>query len=434
MHAVRFVLGSSLIVLVACGSSSPFVNDAGHDSGNPGVDASTADSGVDAAGDVAVEAASNTTTLRVHYPAGAHTVTLRGSGGGLNWTTGLPTTAAGDVFSYSITGLTAPIEWKPLLEDATWARGPNYHVTPNTTVDVYPHFNTLTGQIVTLIAAFHSTTLNNDRAIYAYLPASYAENTDATFPVVYMHDGQNLWAAMPQLAFGATWNVDTAFDTATEHGACSSSTLVGWGAQPLGGTPTLCTGDGDCGAGGSCVTFPEAIVIGVANTAGRIYEYTPTTDPSTPGGGGADLYLTMLVSELKPAIDAQLRTRPDAASTTLAGSSLGGLVTAYAGLKHPDVFSRLGEISPSTWWNSDVIVTDVQGTLKTPRPAIVYVDSGQGTADDEADTDTLAAAYLALGYVDGTSFRHVIQAGAQHNETYWAERLPGALQLLLGAR
>ncbi len=422
-----------LLVLAACSASQETAPDAG----TP--DAAALPDATDAAADVAdassEEASGPTlTTLRIHYPAGTHAVTVRGSAAGLSWTTGAATSAAGDVFTYMLSALTTPIEWKPLLDDATWARGPNYHAAPGATVDVWPHFNTITGQVVTLIPSFQSTVLGNTRAIYAYLPASYAENTDATFPVVYMHDGQNLWAALPQLAFGATWNVDTTFDTATEHGTCSSSTVVGWGAQPLGGTPTLCTGDGDCGASGSCATFPEAIVIGVANTSARIYEYTPTTDPSTPGGGGADLYLQMLVSELKPVIDMQLRTRPDAASTLLAGSSLGGLVTAYAGVKYPNVFSRLGELSPSTWWNNDVIVTDVQGTPTSPRPAIVYVDSGQGTVDDEADTDQLAQAYLALGYVDGTTFRHVIQPGAQHNETYWAERFPGAMQLLLGTR
>jgi predicted alpha/beta superfamily hydrolase len=247
-----------------------------------------------------------------------------------------------------------------------------------------------------------------------------------------MHDGQNLWAAMPQLAFSGTWNVDTAMDNAAESGACSSNGVAGWGAQPLGGTPTSCTGDADCGDGGSCVTFPEAIVIGVGNTDGRIYEYTPTTDPGTAGGGGADAYLTMLVSGVKPAIDAQLRTRPEPASTALAGSSLGGLVTAYAGVTHGDVFTRLGELSPSTWWNSDVIVGDV--AAQTARAAVVYVDSGQGDVDDEADTDMLAATYGSLGYADGPTFRHVVQPGAAHSETYWAERLPGALQLLLGVR
>jgi predicted alpha/beta superfamily hydrolase len=285
--------------------------------------------------------------------------------------------------------------------------------------------------------------LNNDRAIYAYLPPSYYENTDATFPVVYMHDGQNLWAALYMLAFNQNpWNVDTAFDNAAEHGTCSSGGVVGWGAQPLGGTPVTCDGDGMCPSN-ECRTFPEAIVIGVANTgSNRIYEYTPTTDPMYPQGGGADLYLQMLVQELKPVIDGMLRTRPDVASTALAGSSLGGLVTAYAGLKYPKVYGMVGEFSPSTWWNNDVIVADVMSTMPSPsRPLIVYVDSGmdEPTAnppidDDEVDTDKLAAAYLGLGYVDGTNFRHVIQPGAVHSETYWAQRFPGAMQLLLGTR
>jgi predicted alpha/beta superfamily hydrolase/GH25 family lysozyme M1 (1,4-beta-N-acetylmuramidase) len=372
--------------------------------------------------------------LRVHYPAAGHSVTVRGSAGGLSWTVGQPTAAdaSGNTFTYTLVGLTAPIEWKPLLDDATWSLGPNYHVAPGQTVDVWPHFTTTQGLVVTLIPAFHSTVLGNDRAIYAYLPASYYENTDATYPVVYMQDGQNLWAALPQLAFGATWNVDTAFDAAAETGTCSAGGVVGWGAQPLGGTPVTCTGDGDCPSG-ECRTFPEAIVIGVANTANRIYEYTPTTDPSTPGGGGAANYLQMLTNELKPTIDAMLRTRPDAGSTAIVGSSLGGLVSAYAALQRPDVFGLVGELSPSTWWNNDVIVTEVGGTLPAPnRPQIVYVDSGEGTIDDQADTDLLAAQYLALGYVDGVNFRHVVQQGAQHSETYWAERFPGAMQLLLG--
>jgi len=80
-------------------------------------------------------------------------------------------------------------------------------------------------------------------------------------------------------------------------------------------------------------------------------------------------------------------------------------------------------------------VSDVQATPPAPaRPLIVYVDSGSGSGDDEADTDLLAAAYLSLGYVDGTNFRHVTQSGGQHNETYWAERFPGAMQLILGPR
>jgi predicted alpha/beta superfamily hydrolase len=403
------------------------------------MDAGHGDAKADAGSDSGMPLPSGTAIVRVHYPAASHAVAVRGGAAGLSWTTGKATSASGtDTFTLTLTGVTAAVEWKPLLDDTTWAIGPNYHVASGETVDIWPHFTTMTGQVETLIATFHSTVLNDDRAIYAYLPPSYAENTDATYPVVYMHDGQNLWAALPQLAFGATWNVDTTFDTASQLGACSSASVVGWGAQPLGAAATTCTGDSDCSAGQGCVTFREAIVIGVANDSNRIYEYTPTVDPTQTSlgpAGGADQYIQMLVTELKPTIDKMLRTRPDAASTVMSGSSLGGLVTAYAGLKRPDVFGRIAALSPSTWWDSDVIVTDVKGTPAAPgRPLVVYVDSGQGTVDDEADTDLLAAAYLALGYVDGKTFRHVIQPGAAHNETYWAERFPGAMQLVLGAR
>jgi predicted alpha/beta superfamily hydrolase len=420
-------LGSGGGSTIGSGTGSAGVGqDAGGDGSSPPLDGA---------------APSGFTTLRVHYPAGTHTLTVRGGSTPLNWTTGTPLTAgASDTWSITLPGLTAPLEYKPLLDDATWAIGPNYHVQPGQTVDIYPHFTITMGTVETLIADFHSTVLDNDRAIYAYLPPSYTENTDATYPVVYMHDGQNLWAALPQLAFSGTWNVDTAFDNASNEGTCSSGGVVGWGAQPLGGTPTTCNGDADCSSG-QCWTFPEAIVIGVANEgATRVYEYTPTVDPSEADAGlgpqgGADLYIQMLVDELKPQIDGMLRTRPDVASTAMCGSSLGGLVTAYAGLKRPDIYGQVAELSPSTWWDNDVIVTDVQGTLPAPmRPSIVYVDSGEGTVDDEADTDMLAAAYLALGYVSNVNFRHVIQPGAQHNETYWAERFPGAMQLVLGPR
>ena len=406
------------------------------DGGGGHVEAGTTDAGSDAGSSLPA----GTAMVRVHYPAGTHVVTVRGSAAGLSWTTGMSMTASGDTFTVTLTGVTATLEWKPLLDDTTWAIGPNYHVGSGQTVDVWPHFTTMTGQVTTLIADFHSTVLGDDRAIYAYLPPSYDENTDATYPVVYMHDGQNLWAAMPQLAFSGTWNVDTAFDTASQLGACSSSSVAGWGAQPLGGTATTCNGDSDCSAGAGCVTFPEAIVIGVANNANRVLDYTPTVDPSEADAGlgpqgGADQYLQMLIQELKPKVDGMLRTRPDVGSTVMAGSSLGGLVTAYAGLKRPDVFGRIAELSPSSWWDNDVIVSDVMSTPAAPaRPLVVYVDSGQGSVDDEADTDLLASAYLGLGYVDGQNFRHVIQPGAAHNETYWAERFPGAMQLVLGPR
>jgi len=341
------------------------------------------------------------TTLIVHYPAGNQSLSARGTGGGLSLVQGVLLNRSGDTFTLVLNNVAAPFSWKPLLNDVTYALGPDYVVQPGETLEVWPHFTTTQGQVITLFAAFQSTLLGNTRPIYAYLPPTYIENSLARFPVVYMHDGQNLWAAHPEWAFGGTtWQVDTAFDAAAGSGA-----------------------------------FPEAIVIGVANTPNRLYEYTHTDSPDYTGDGGANVYLQMLATELKPAVDATLRTLTDRGSTLMAGSSLGGLVTAHAGRTLHTVFGRIAALSPSSWWDDDVIVSDILSTPAAPnRPLRVYVDSGDSGAssDNVATTNLLAGAYLTVGYVAGSNFQHVVQPGATHSETYWAQRFPGAMQFLLG--
>ena len=407
------------MVLAACGGT-PGGGDDGADARGP--DATTA---IDARADAPIDAARTVATVRVHYPAGARTVSLRGSGGGLSWTAGAAMTAgADDTWTWSVDGLAETIELKPLLDDSTWARGANYHLAPGQTIELYPHFTSTHGQVTVLAQRFHSTALNDDRTIRAYLPPSYGENTRARYPVVYMHDGQNLFD--PALAFGGVeWRVDEAFDAAGESGRCRD------GAS--------CTNDGACGGGGGgvCATTREAIVIGIDNAPDRIWELTPTVDSSVGDGGGADTYLRMITTELKPMVDGMLRTAPGPADTAIVGSSLGGLVSAYAGVREPDVFGLVGALSPSTWWDDTVIIDDVAASAgATPRPLRVYVDSGDSgpSRDDVTNTTALAQAYDDLGYTPGVDLEHVVQAGASHNETYWAQRFPGAMAFLLGAR
>jgi predicted alpha/beta superfamily hydrolase len=341
------------------------------------------------------------TTLIVHYPAGIQTMSARGSGGGLNQVQGVPFERNGSTFTLVLDDVEAPVSWKPLLNDVTYALGPNYVVQPGETVEVWPRFTTTQGVVTILFPEFQSTLLGNTRPIYAYLPPTYVENNQARFPVIYMHDGQNLWGAFPELAFGGiTWEVDTAFDDAAASGA-----------------------------------FPEAIVIGVASTANRLYEYTHTDSPDFTGDGGASIYLQMLVSELKPAVDIELRTYTNRESTLMAGSALGGLVTAHAGRTQHAVFGRIAALSPASWWDDAVIVDDILSTPAAPnRPLRVYVDSGDSGAssDNLATTNLLAGAYLTVGYVAGNNFLHVVQPGGLHNETYWAQRFPTAMQFLLG--
>ena len=339
------------------------------------------------------------TVFRVHYPAGAHTISIRGSTGPLDWYHGQPMLAgADDTWTFSTGAIDSPVEWKPLIDDQTWSRGPNYRANPGDTVDVYPHFINASGQVVVLFQSFHSQYLPDDRTVWAYLPPSYGENARARYPVLYMHDGQNLFD--PSLAFGGIeWGVDETLDAGAEDGSIA-----------------------------------ETLVIGIGNTQARIYEYTPTDGGM--GGGGGDLYLKLIASELKPAVDGTLRTNPAVDATGIMGSSLGGLISAYAGTTRPDVFGRVGAMSPSTWWDNDVIVTDVAATKGKPEPLRVYVDSGDsGTSnDDVTDTNILAQTYLNIGFSAGNDFLHVVQPGGQHNEFYWAERLPASFRFLLGPR
>ena len=342
------------------------------------------------------------TTVRIHYPAGGHTLALRGDGAGLSWDAGLPLTAgADDTYTFTAADLAAPLQLKPLLDDATWSRGPNYTVAPGATVDLYPHFMTVQGSVVKLIADFHSTALGNDRAIWAYLPPSYAENTRATLPrplharrAEPVRSGARLRRQRVEGRRDARRRRRGRLDPKSSSSSASR-------------------------------TRPSA------STSTRRRPIRPR-----PAAAAAISYLSLLVDELKPTIDAMLRTLPDRAHTGILGSSLGGLISAYAGVERPDVFGIVGAMSPSTWWNGDVIIGDVGAMPARARPARVYVDSGDSgdSNDDVTDTDMLAATYANLGYTSGVDFLHVVQAGGQHNEVYWAERLPGALQFLFGPR
>ncbi len=378
------------------------------------VDAPSPDVAVDVAADVAVDvaadrpvadaavdASASVTTLRVRYASRSGSIALRGSVTPLNWDRGVTfRRVADDTWEWTSSDLRAPLEWKPLLDDTTWSRGPNYRANPGATVVVFPHFVNGIGEFARTYPTFTSTILGNRRGVWIYLPPSYGENAAARFPVVYMHDGQNLFD--PRAAFGGVaWDADGAMNGGAESGA-----------------------------------IREAILVGVENTAARIDEYTPTRD-AMYGGGNGDAYLRMLIDEVKPMIDRDYRTLPDRANTALVGSSLGGLISSYAGVRRADVFGLIGALSPSTWWNDRVLLREVASTPTRPaRPLRVYVDSGNAGAsmDGVADTRELAATYRSVGYVEGSTLHYVVQDGAQHNELYWSMRLPGALAFLLGPR
>lgn len=338
-------------------------------------------------------AAASAATIRVHYDTGyGNRIAIRGSKAPLSWSVGQAATwTTGNVWVASWSDSAGDVEVKPLFNDSIWSVGANYKVKAGTTVDVYPYFGTQSGTVVK-VQNFWSPQLSNSRTLVVYLPPSYQENTLKRYPVLYMHDGQNLFDAATS-AFGTEWRVDETMNAAIPAGQ-----------------------------------MDEVIVVGVYNIgANRIWEYTPCCDASY-GGGGADVYERFLIDTVKPWVDQTYRTLTNKDNTAIMGSSLGGLVSCYIARRNPTVFSKAGCMSSSFWWNNEAFTVQVeQATVKVPVK--FYIDAGT-VNDGLTQTQRMNTALRADGYVQGTDLNFVTAQGASHNEASWAARVGTPLSWL----
>jgi predicted alpha/beta superfamily hydrolase len=226
------------------------------------------------------------------------------------------------------------------------------------------------------------SSMNLNRDIYVYLPDGY-EKSATRYPVIYMHDGQNLFD--PARGYlGQTWK--------------AQSTLNELIARKL---------------------MSPVIVVAIDNTSARMEEYIPEKQ--------ADAYLDFIIGTLKPLVDGQLKTKTDRTHTAIMGSSLGGLVSLYAGIKHPEIFGRVAALSPSIWWNQRSILGSYQQAAVLPLK--VYLDSGTEGGEEPQDVQQLTALLQQRGF-EQRSLYSFIQNGANHSEYFWAMRLPIALQFL----
>ena len=261
--------------------------------------------------------------------------------------------------------------------------------------------HTLTGEFRTH-RNFHSRFLPADRDVLVYLPPGYDANRKQRYPVLYLHDGQNLFDGATSFIKGAEWRVDE-----TAQALIQSKAM-----RPV-------------------------IIVGIYNAGkDRIDEYTPTVDAKYRMGGRADLYGRMLVEELKPFIDSTYRTLRDAKNTGLGGSSLGGLVSLYLVIKYPKVFGQAAVVSPSVWWDKKMILREVEAMKRKPRLRI-WLDTGtkEGGNKREAEETTANArqlrdALLAKGWKEERDLKYFEAEGAEHNEGAWARRVEPMLKFL----
>ena len=252
----------------------------------------------------------------------------------------------------------------------------------------------LTGD-VRLLEAFRSDALGNQRDVLVWLPPAYEQDPSRRFPVLYLHDGQNVFDTSTSFA-GVEWGVDETAERLVQDGR---------------------------------IAPPIIVAIDHAG-AQRADEFAPTHDAHRGAGGQADRYARFVVDELKPWIDRTFRTRPDPSHTALGGSSLGGLVTLFIGLEHPQVFGALAVLSPSIWWDRRALLGRVEA-LQDRLPWRIWLDVGTAEGRDTLrNTRALKGVLLEKGWKAGADLRYLEACGASHSESAWAARVEGMLEFL----
>lgn len=270
--------------------------------------------------------------------------------------------------------------------------------------------------------------LEHPRHVSIYLPPQYDADPTARFPVIYAHDGQNLFD--PRIAnTGIDWGVDEVMQALVAEGV----------VEP-------------------------AIVVGIWSTPARRFEYAPAGVLALVSGAMrheaahdfpedlrvGDAYLRFIVEELKPRVDATYRTRAGRESTFLMGSSMGALISVYGMAEHPEAFGAAAGLSmhwpvgvsertltqQEAW--TPAIVAAFSEYFRSrnldPKTHRIWVDHGTGFLDEiyPPYQTAIVPVLHELGFVDGVSLEARVYPGANHNEAAWRARLRDPITFLLG--
>lgn len=234
---------------------------------------------------------------------------------------------------------------------------------------------------------FEIPQLQRNRRIWIYLPPDY-ENSKKKYPVMYLHDGQNLFD--DRTSYAGEWQVDEALNKIFSQ------------------------------------TKESAIVVGIDNGGDkRIEELSGYSNPKY-GGGNGENYMKFIVETLKPYIDKNYRTKTCRKYTTLGGSSLGAMISVYGAVKYPKTFGKILAFSPAFWFNSkemDTLIKNSKGNLKKQKYYFI-----QGKHEDEGmDRETLKViSNLKSKGVKAENIFFKEDEDGKHNEMYWRREFPAA--------
>ncbi len=256
------------------------------------------------------------------------------------------------------------------------------------------------------------------RPLYVYLPRGYFQHPDKTYPVIYMHDGQNVFERFNTDSYAGSFRADEVADRLIRAGQ-----------------------------------MPECIIVGISNGGGqRIAEYLPDyveLHPHVLKGerpmtqfGQADRTARYYIHDVAPYIERNFRASSLRSQRATCGSSMGGLFSAFLGWEYPQFAAQHACMSPSFWITGDL--DNEYADQKTVerfrhgdfRPIRLYLDSGTGDNSSDSDDgmhDTVAArdALLENGYTLGDNLVYRLDEGAGHNEAAWANRLPEIFKFLM---
>jgi len=303
--------------------------------------------------------------------------------------------------SYQLVQTLAPGNYEYKVTRGTWdkaecsATGTSIanrvlHLVHDTTVnlqvadwqDLHPieKKHTVSANVHIISEKFDMPQLGRQRRVWIYLPAGYA-TSKKKYPVIYMHDGQNLFDEYTA-GYGQEWGVDEFMDKLPQQ--------------------------------------QQAIIVGIDHGGdNRITEYDPYD--SKYGNGRGDDYAKFMVETLKPYIDSHYQTLTDAKHTTVAGSSMGGIISMYIAVKYPKVFGRAGIFSPAFWIGPQIYDYAKANALKTSR---FYFVCGDLEGDTEvAETQKMADILKAKDLPEKNIPVTVIK-GAKHNEQQWRSAFP----------
>lgn len=236
--------------------------------------------------------------------------------------------------------------------------------------------NQLSAQIRYSTFEIDAPQLQTKKRIWVYLPLNY-EKTTRDYPVIYMHDAQNLFDK--DTSFGDEWKIDETLDSLKA----------------------------------------KVIVIGIEHgNEKRFEEMTPYKNEKR-GGGKADAYLEFIVKTLKPQIDSTYRTKTNAHNTCIWGSSLGGLVSFYAALKYPDVFGKVGCFSPAFWINKEEIFQKMENTPKFNTKIYLLCGDNENKENMVANMEEMETLINSKRCECKMLNKTVIIKDGEHNEKLW---------------